>query len=186
MTTENKDSVKFMRERVTVSKDIDVYLGDIELAHEYTDLLHKFNTANESDTFHMHINSHGGYIYSGVQLINAMQNSLGKVITYIESSAISMGALIFMAGDEKVVYNDTQLMFHNYSGGFAGKSHEIRTAVEAEDIRFVTLLRRLCSGFLTEKEIVGIIAGDDLWLTADQVNSRFSNNKVKKSNGRCT
>ena len=72
-----------------ISEDI----GDPEL---YIDMIHTLNTATPNDIVYMHLNTSGGQLDTGVQIINAMKNSQAKVVTVLECMAHSLGTLLFL------------------------------------------------------------------------------------------
>ena len=63
----------------------------------------------------IHINSAGGSIVDGFSLIGAMTNSSKKIVTINDGVALSMGAIIFVAGDERRMKDYSILMLHNPS-----------------------------------------------------------------------
>ena len=76
---------------------------DIGEPSMYTDMIHRINMASASDVIIIHLNTPGGQLDTGVQIINAMQNSQAKIVTVLEGVAYSLGTLIFLSGDEMVV-----------------------------------------------------------------------------------
>jgi len=84
-----------------------------------------------------------------------------------------MAALIFLSGDELIVHDNCQLMFHIYSGIFAGKGNEQQAEVMAVGNWFAKVMSRLCSPFLTENEIKSILKGSDLWMDSDEIRHRL-------------
>ena len=161
-------------EQKMVARQLHYYLsGPIEEPSKYTEMIHKIRTASQNDVVHIHLNTPGGLVSTGVQLISAMRASQGHIVTHLEGEACSMGALLFLTADEMVVYDDSLLMFHNYSGGAFGKGHELTASVDASNRWFTKLARTVCTPFLTEAELDKIMDGADLWMLSDEVEARL-------------
>jgi len=147
--------------------------GHIEDPSKYTEMIHKIRSATVHDVVHIHLNTPGGMVSTGVQIISAVRASQGHVVTHLEGEACSMGALLFLSGDEMVVYDDSILMFHNYSGGAFGKGHEITAVVDAVNKWYSKLTNTICTPFLTKAELVKIFDGADMWMLSDEVEKRL-------------
>ncbi|MBS1139762.1 MAG: hypothetical protein H6R13_1215 [Proteobacteria bacterium] len=130
-------------------------------------------SASDTDLVYIHINSSGGDFNTGLQIINNIFSSNARVVTILEARAYSMAALIFLSGDELIVHDNCQLMFHIYSGIFAGKGNEQQAEVAAVGNWFEKVMSRLCSPFLTETEIANILKGSDLWMDSDEIRRRL-------------
>lgn len=147
--------------------------NDIREPEHYVDMVYRLQTANDRDVFYIHLNTIGGRLDSGVQIINAMRACNGHVITSLESQCHSMGALLFLSGDQFMIHDNCMMMFHNYSGGVFGKGHEQRAQLEAEIKWFNKLMKQICYPFLTMEEIEKILKGEDLWVDSEQVRKRL-------------
>ena len=155
-------------------RQISYYLcGDIVEAQYYTELFYTLRTASDTDLIYLHINSSGGDFNTGLQIINNICSSSAKVITTLEARAFSMAALIFLSGDELIVHDNCQLMFHTYSGGFFGKGNEQQAEVAAVGKWFEKVISRICSPFLSDSEIKHILRGSDVWMDSDEIRRRL-------------
>jgi len=161
-------------------RQVSYYLcGDIHEPQHYTELFFTLRTANETDLIYLHLNSSGGDFNTGLQIINNVLASSARVITILEARAYSMAALIFLSGDELIVHDNCQLMFHTYSGFFAGKGNEQQAEAVALGSWFEKVMRRLCQPFLSENEVAGILKGSDLWMDSDDIRRRLM--RMKRS-----
>lgn len=157
-------------------RQISFYLsGEIGAPIQYTDLLYTLRTANASDVILLHINTPGGNFDTGLQIINNIQASEARVITILEARAYSMGALIFLAGDELIVHDTCLLMFHNYSSALIGKGNEQQAQVLAVSKWFEKVMRQACKPFLTDEEVARILRGEDIWMDSDDIRRRLAN-----------
>jgi len=155
-------------------RQVSYYLcGEIREPQYYTELFYTLRTASETDLVYLHLNSSGGDFNTGLQIINNVLASNARVVTILEARAYSMAALIFLCGDELIVHDNCQLMFHIYSGIFAGKGNEQQAEVIAVGSWFEKVMSRLCSPFLSTHEIENILKGSDVWLDSDEIRRRL-------------
>lgn len=161
-------------EQVVIRKVHHFYLsGPIEAPGGYVDMIHKIQTAGPEDVIYIHLNTPGGQLDTGVQLINAMMATAAHVICSIESEAHSMATLIFLCADEYVVHDNCMMMFHNFSGAVFGKGHEQQAHLHALVKWFNTLARKLYIPFLSEEEFDRIQKGEDIYLHSDDIRRRL-------------
>lgn len=140
---------------------------------QYTQLIHTLRSAGPDDKIVIYLNTPGGDISAGMQIINAMQSCQGSVSTVLDGDVCSMGALIFLAGSNHYVSPYSRMMLHNYSTGSFGKAHEVHSHLDSTSVMFTDMLTKLCKNFLTKAEQKQIIGGMDFWLTSDQVKARL-------------
>ncbi len=161
-------------ERQSVVRQISYYIsGPILESHYYTDLFYTLRTASETDIVYLHLNTSGGDFDTGLQIINNMQASNANVVTVLEARAYSMGAFIFLSGDEYIVHDNCQLLFHIYSGSFAGRGNEQQAEVHAVSTWFEKFMTRTCQPFLTLSEIKDVLKGSDVWMDSDEIRQRM-------------
>lgn len=180
-------------ERQSVVRQISYYIsGNILESHYYTDLFYTLRTASETDLIYLHLNTSGGDFDTGLQIINNMQASSANVVTVLEARAYSMGAFIFLSGDEYIVHDNCQLLFHVYSGSFAGRGNEQQAEVLAVASWFEKFMNRTCQPFLSAAEIKDVLKGSDVWMDSDEIRKRLERlrraqmkvlNQVKKVKG---
>lgn len=155
---------------------IHFYLSeDIGDPNQYTEMVYRILMASANDTIYIHLNTSGGRLDTGVQIINAMQNSPAKVITVLDGMAYSLGTLIFLAGDEMIVNDHCIIMFHNFRSGIIGKGNEITSQLEATVKWFSELAKQIYIPFLSEEEFNRILKGEDLWMSSVEVRNRLNN-----------
>jgi ATP-dependent protease ClpP protease subunit len=136
-------------------------------------MIHRIAYANPGDVIYIHLNTHGGNLETGVQIINAMQNSQAQIVTVLESVAYSLGTLIFLAGDQMVVNDNCIMMFHNFRGGVIGKGNELTSQLEATVKWFSTLAKKIYVPFLTPEEFDRLLRGEDFWMQSQDIRKRL-------------
>jgi ATP-dependent protease ClpP protease subunit len=148
---------------------------EIEDPNMYTDMIHCFNMAGPTDIIYVHLNTTGGRLDTGVQIINAMNNSQAKVVTILECLAYSLGTLIFLSGHELIVNDNCVMMLHNFRGGVFGKGNELTSQLEATIKWFSVLANDIYIPFVTEDELARIVKGEDLWMQSSEIRKRLTN-----------
>lgn len=155
---------------------IHFYLSeDIGNPDDYSEMIHRILMANPNDMIYIHLNTSGGRLDTGVQIINAMKNSPAKIITVLDGMAYSLATLIFLAGDEMIVNDHCIIMFHNFRSGIMGKGNEITSQLEATVKWFTDLAKQIYIPFLSETEFNRILKGEDLWMSSTEVRERLDN-----------
>jgi ATP-dependent protease ClpP protease subunit len=153
-----------------------IYLSSpIVEAHAYDELCHLLRRTDEDVSVTMYINSNGGDLYGGMAIIHAMRDCRAPIKTVLQPVAMSMAALIFLAGDEHDVPSTSYLMLHHFrDGAMEGKANEILAELDASIRWFETVVREVCSGFLSEREIRALLAGKDFWFQAGEMSERLA------------
>ena len=147
--------------------------GGVEDPAKYIEMIHRIKTAGPNDIIYIYLNTPGGRIDTGIQIISAMTSSPAHIVTVLEGEVCSLGTLIFLSGDEFVVHDHCMFMIHNYSGGTYGKGHEQVAQLEAMTREFGKMAHDIYVPFLTEDELDRVIKGEDLWMGSDEVRIRL-------------
>ena len=87
---------------------------------------------------------------------------------------MSAATLIFLACDTFEVSAHSSFMIHNYSGGAFGKGGEMMDQLTFETKWAGDLFKDVYKDFLNPMEIVSILKGQDVWLSADDVVQRLN------------
>ena len=105
-------------------------VGSIGNPDDYIELCHALRSARQEDHFIIRINSGGGQVRSGNQIINAIQESEAIVVGFIEHDCGSMATFIFLACDSWGVSKYAEWSSHTVSGGNYGKECETYEAAQ--------------------------------------------------------
>lgn len=89
----------------------------IDEPSNYNELCYLLDTADSTDTIHLHINTPGGMIDSAFMLIDSIKRSKAKVVGHLSGTVASAGTMIALACNELEVAPHTAFMIHNYSAG---------------------------------------------------------------------
>jgi ATP-dependent Clp protease protease subunit len=155
-------------------KETHFYISEaIDDPTQYIDMIHCFNIAGNNDVIYMHLNTEGGRLDTGVQLINAMKNTQAKVVTVLECQAYSLGTLLFLSGQELVVNDNCVMMFHNFKGSVIGKGNELTSQLDATVKWFNQLAKEIYIPFLSEDEFNRMLKGEDFWMQSSEIRKRL-------------
>lgn len=152
---------------------------DIGDPHLYIPMIQILQTSTENDIIFIHINTLGGSLSTGIQIINAMRSSEAHIITSIESELYSMGTFLFLAGDEFRIHKNCMMMLHNFSSTTFGKGHEQKSHLEATERWFRDLTNELYLPFLSEDELNRMFGGEDFYFHSEEIAERLT--KVMES-----
>lgn len=166
-------TVKHFKESILVNIHHFYITGDIDDVDKYIDMINEIKTATPNDTIMIYLNTPGGNLSTTIQIISAIEQSAARVITSLEGEVCSAGTMLFLAGHEKIVNNNTSFMIHNYSHGPFGKGHEVAQRVKFTEKYFRTLARSFYKDFLTTEEIEEVCNGKDMWMEAEEVRERL-------------
>jgi len=88
---------------------------------------------NQFERIDIHINSPGGSIWDGLPIFNAIRASKKDIHTYVDGIALSMGAMIALAGHTVHAAKGSIMMLHNASGAAWGNSKQMRSTADMLD-----------------------------------------------------
>lgn len=107
----------------------------------------------------VHINSYGGEVAEGWAIHNALKNHKAKIVTICDGFACSAAAIIFMAGDERLMNVPSALMIHNAHGG--GDAADLEMISRISDEAFLGKVK------ISPEELRGMMK-KDTWITPEE------------------
>jgi len=87
----------------------------------------------KSDTIELNIMSPGGSVIEGLAIYDELRSSDKKIITRAMGQAASIASIIFMAGDEREVADNAEIMIHNATVFAGGNKHELSGFIDKLD-----------------------------------------------------
>ena len=118
----------------------------------------------------LEINSPGGYLSYGFQLISAIQRSQVPVIAYVSGGAMSMAVSVVAACDYAVGTEYSRFMIHDVSGGYIGKSNDMDSTLanlKSGRALVVKVLTQYTN--LTEEQVIAMLdANHDVYFDAKE------------------
>lgn len=122
----------------------------------------------------LYINSPGGDVFAGLNVVNAIQKSKVQVTAHVEVMAASIAGVIALACDKIEIDKNSLIMLHNCwtisSGNKKTLEQDIK-AMEAID----NILHNIISENSTDETLIAQIEEGDVWLTGEEVAEIFTN-----------
>jgi ATP-dependent Clp protease protease subunit len=129
------------------------------------DMLKAFNEES-SDNIYLIINSPGGSVIDGYELVNTIKSLKAKVYCAIESEAFSMAAIISQYCYKTYIHKYAAMMFHEASYSVEGKTSEINTMVAFTNKYLEALDMDLASQMKISYKDYKRIIMNEWWVTA--------------------
>ena len=129
-----------------------ITLGDIdsESVNELIQIIYDINDEDAKKTtvepIKLIINSFGGELYSGLALIDVIDNSLTPVYTVCHGSAMSMALIVYAAGHHRLASKYATFMYHEAAYSSNGK-----VVYQKQEIKEVERTDLLCDDYLLSK-----------------------------------
>lgn len=92
------------------------------------------------------INSYGGEVYAGLALYDLLEKIECQINTHAVGASMSMGLILFLAGDRRTAGERATFMAHSLAGGIEGKLSDMKIDVKEAD-----RLNNILLDILTEK-----------------------------------
>ena len=156
--------------------DLDIYGDIVSEAWAWDDsdmsawrLSRKLEELAGVSQINVNINSYGGEVAEGIAIYNALKRHSAKIVTRCDGMACSIASVIFMAGDERIMYAPSMLMIHNASSyvGFATAA-ELRKAAEDNDkITSMSKAAYMESVSISEEELTELMDAET-WITPEE------------------
>jgi len=90
------------------------------------DFNNKMKSVKEDEEITLEINSYGGDVFLGIDIMNTLRSHEGKVTVIVTGIAASAASIIAMGADVIKMYSNTQMMIHNAWTFAMGNSKELR------------------------------------------------------------
>ena len=135
---------RLLKDRIIfIGTPIDDYVASLVIAQ----ILFLANEKKDQD-INIYINSPGGYVHSGLAILDTMRFVPCKVATYCIGMAASMAAVLLAAGTKGKRYclPNARVMLHQPAGGMEGTASDIKIHAE-EILKLKALLNQLLADF---------------------------------------
>ncbi|MEI3596901.1 MULTISPECIES: head maturation protease, ClpP-related [unclassified Oceanobacillus] len=94
------------------------------------DFNQKMRSVKEDEDITLEINSYGGDVFLGIDMMNTLRSHQGKVTVIITGIAASAASVIAMGADILKMYSNTQLMIHNAWTVARGNAKDLRKVAD--------------------------------------------------------
>ena len=163
----HKDSVEQVKEKIIeVSRDI---------IPKYIDL----GITNPADMeIKLYIDSLGGAISSGFNLIDFMDNHYIPITTIGSGTIASMATLLLVSGKKRYLTKNSHLLVHQFRAGFSGKREELLDYFKhLEDVQDQLVEYVSNNTNLEINQVIKLLKSES-WLTTDQALSMGFADKI--------
>ena len=176
--SDEQNKIKNYFHNIPIGHVHEFYLcGEILGPENYIDWFQIIRRAPETDIVVIHINSHGGRLDTFFQFVKCIKEARATIHGSIEGNAFSAAADLFLACESHEIDENSSFMVHTYSGGSAGKSHEMELEHEYVRRNWKRHVQEKYKSFLSSKEIGDLLDGKDIWLDPDDVMKRLEKRK---------
>lgn len=127
---------------------------------------------NATEDVTLVINSPGGDVFEGLQMVKAIENCPHKVTAKVEVMAASIAAIIALACDRVVIGKNDIMMLHNSWTFASGNKEELQSCIDAMKA-IDTVLHNVIGEHCTDKALLDEVDAGDVWLVGEEVASKF-------------
>lgn len=121
------------------------------------------------------INSPGGSVFDALAIYNALRGHGSEITTKVMGVAASAASVIFMAGDKRIMPENTFLMIHNPLTFAYGNAEELRDMAEVLDKIAASLIGTyVARSGLGEEEVKALLDAETWLNAADSVEKGFA------------
>lgn len=128
----------------------------------------QFKKLGDRKEIAVRINSRGGSVTEGIAIYETLKNSKGKVTTFIDGIAASMGSIIAMAGSEIVMSGAGLMMLHDPMASISGNSEDLRQQANVLDKMRDSLANIYAERTKTDVKDVREMMARETWLSAQE------------------
>ena len=145
------------------------------------DVNNQLTNNKEADTLIVHINSMGGDVYEGYAIHDILRASGKKIITQAEGLVASIATVIYLAGDERYITENSELMIHNPWGFAEGDSSQVQKYADQLKKEENKLAEFYASKTGSTAEEMLALMKDETYLTADiAIEKKFATQKTEQ------
>ena len=127
---------------------------------------------NANEDVELVINSPGGDVFNGLQMVHAIQDCHYKVTAKIEVMAASIAAVIALACDAVQIDKNSLLMLHNCWTFTAGNKEQLQQEIDAM-AAIDTIIHNIVAEHCYDDSIGEQMDKGDVWLTGEDAAELF-------------
>jgi ATP-dependent protease ClpP protease subunit len=182
LDAENPD-MQNIYERIPGGNVYKLYIGNFE-SHQSENfkIFNKLREASPDDLVEIYISSDGGSFYEILDFYNCIKPKFSNIITFL-NRGYSAGSLMFLIGEERVVYEHSDFMVHSYSSVMSGKRQDMLDQTLHQDKMITNFFNKMYKPYFTKKELKKINKGQDFWLNSDEMLKRGIATGIIKDTG---
>lgn len=121
-------------------------------------------SVKEDEEITLEINSYGGDVFLGIDIMNTLRSHEGKVTVIVTGIAASAASIIAMGADVIKMYSNTQMMIHNAWTFAMGNSKELRKI--ADDLESINESVLASYTHRVDKDTVAKLLDEETYMSA--------------------
>lgn len=132
------------------------------------DINNQLTNNKDADTLIVHINSQGGDVYEGFAIHDILRATGKTIITQAEGMVASIATVIFLAGSERRITENTELMIHNpwgFAGGTAADLQKYADQLKKEEDRIAEFYAQKTGKSVDD---IKVLMNAETFMTADE------------------
>ena len=129
--------------------------------------------ASEEDTVIFLINSPGGRLSGLLTLLEGINMTDATTLAVLVGECSSAASMFALHCDQVFVSENATMLCHNVSYGTNGKGSDVLAHVNHVAKTSEKLLRSTYLNFLSEKEILELLNGQEIYLDSDEIKARL-------------
>lgn len=135
---------------------------------ELIDVIQQVKSQPNATSFNVHINSGGGAVHTGFDIYNYLKSIQLPITTIGSEMVASIATVIFMAGNIRILRENTDFMIHLPTGEVGGTADEIHDYAESVKKAEKKLVDFYKDAIQTTTEAITPLLRNETWLSADQ------------------
>lgn len=132
----------------------------------------------ENKAVYLLINSPGGSVLDGAQIISAIQSAKVPVNTVCLQICASMAAIIHQYGTQRMMIDRSVLMFHDAAGGLQGYFPHMKSRLKMLDSYITKMNQDIAARVKMDLKELESAEHDELWMDAEDAVARRFNDKI--------
>ena len=162
----------FMKQKVATQYTVTIDEAFTEPSY-YRGVVSMLMGASEEDTVIFLINSPGGRLSGLLTLLEGVNMTEATTLAVLVGECSSAASMFALHCDQVFVSENATMLCHNVSYGTNGKGSDVLAHVNHVAKTSEKLLRSTYLNFLSEKEVLELLNGQEIYLDSDEIKARL-------------
>ncbi len=119
-------------------------------------------------TIDVRINSHGGQVFEGLAIFNALDRHPATVTTHVDGMAASIASIVALAGEEVRIAENAFMMIHNPWGIEIGDANAMRKMAEILDTLGGSLVDTYVAKTGKSEKAIRDMMDEETWFNSEE------------------
>ena len=162
----------FMKQKIATQYTVTIDEAFTEPSY-YRGVVSMLMGASEEDTVIFLINSPGGRLSGLLTLLEGINMTDATTLAVLVGECSSAASMFALHCDQVFVSENATMLCHNVSYGTNGKGSDVLAHVNHVAKTSEKLLRSTYLNFLSEKEVLELLNGQEIYLDSDEIKARL-------------